>query len=114
MAAGHRGDLIGYVEADRRFHLDLLSLAGNARLVETVSDLRKRTRLYGLAHLAEQGRLVASAEEHLVLLDLLVAGDTDAVTALTRHHMHHVRGIWADLPERSDPPEPSDPLAPRP
>ncbi|MFE3938843.1 GntR family transcriptional regulator, partial [Streptomyces goshikiensis] len=39
-------NLIGYLEADRRFHLTLLALAGNDRLVETVGDLRKRSRLY--------------------------------------------------------------------
>src|SRR3954463_6253791 len=33
------GDLIAYVEADIRFHLGLLALAGNAHLVEVVGDL---------------------------------------------------------------------------
>ncbi len=62
-------NLIGYLEADRRFHLTLLALAGNERLVETVGDLRKRSRLYGLTGLDEAGKLVSSAEEHLELLD---------------------------------------------
>lgn len=54
-------NLIGYLEADRRFHLSLLALAGNDRLVETVGDLRKRSRLYGLTGLDEAGKLVSSA-----------------------------------------------------
>jgi DNA-binding GntR family transcriptional regulator len=93
------GDLIGYVEADRRFHLELLSLAGNTRLVETVGDLRKRSRLYGLTQLAQRGQLLASAEEHLRLLDLLDGNDAGAVEALMRHHLCHVRGSWAGRPE---------------
>ncbi len=97
--AARQRDLLGYVEADRRFHLELLALAGNARLVETVSDLRKRARLFGLGRLAERDQLVASAQEHLALLDLLAAGDTGAVTRLMRQHLGHVRGIWADHAE---------------
>ncbi|GAA2479469.1 GntR family transcriptional regulator [Streptomyces thermolineatus] len=95
VAAAKAGDLIGYLEADRRFHLDLLSLAGNARLVETVGDLRKRSRLYGLADLAEAGALVASAQEHTELLDIMLTGDAEAAEAYTRRHLAHVRSLWA-------------------
>ncbi|MCI0387057.1 GntR family transcriptional regulator [Streptomyces sp. CNQ085] len=90
VAAARAGDLIGYLEADRRFHLDLLALAGNSRLVETVSDLRKRSRLYGLTELAEAGALVASAREHAELLDLMLAGDAAAAEEHMRHHLAHV------------------------
>ncbi|WP_031186865.1 FCD domain-containing protein, partial [Streptomyces sp. NRRL S-1896] len=68
-------------EADRRFHLALLGLAGNQRLVETVSDLRKRPRLYGLTALDERGELIPSAEEHLELLDVMLTGDVEAAAA---------------------------------
>lgn len=88
-------DLIGYLEADRRFHLTLLGLAGNDRLVETVSELRKRSRLYGLTGLDEAGKLVTSAEEHLELLDLMISGDVPAVEACMHRHLGHVRSLWA-------------------
>ncbi|MFK4102093.1 GntR family transcriptional regulator [Streptomyces sp. NPDC019531] len=89
------GDLIAYVEADTRFHLGLLALAGNAHLVEVVGDLRKRSRLYGLTPLVKSGRLLASAEEHLELLDALVARDEGAVHEVMTRHIGHVRGLWA-------------------
>ncbi|MGW8374779.1 GntR family transcriptional regulator [Streptomyces sp. ODS28] len=88
-------DLIGYLDADRRFHLALLLLAGNERLVETVGDLRKRSRLYGLTGLSEQDRLVASAEEHHELLDLILAGDRSAAEQCMARHLGHVRSLWA-------------------
>lgn len=88
-------DLIAYVEADTRFHLGLLALAGNAHLVEVVGDLRKRSRLYGLTALVEAGRLLASAEEHLELLDALIARDENAVREVMTRHLGHVRGLWA-------------------
>jgi DNA-binding GntR family transcriptional regulator len=93
--AAAAGDLVAYVEADTRFHLGLLALAGNAHLVEVVGDLRKRSRLYGLTALLEGGRLLASAEEHLELLDALTARDRNTVREVMTRHIGHVRGLWA-------------------
>ncbi|WP_438291173.1 GntR family transcriptional regulator [Streptomyces sp. HUAS TT7] len=88
-------DLIGYLDADRRFHLRLLGLAGNERLVETVGDLRKRSRLYGLTRLDERGELISSAQEHVELLDLMRSGDRPAAEACMARHLGHVRSLWA-------------------
>src|SRR6185436_16096063 len=89
------GDLIRYVEVDRRFHLALLALAGNRHLVEVVANLRARSRLYGLQELAERGELGRSAAEHEQLVDLVVAGDAAGAADLMRRHIGHVRGTWA-------------------
>lgn len=97
-------NLIGYLDADRRFHLQLLGLAGNERLVETVGDLRKRSRLYGLTRLDERGQLISSAEEHIELLDLMVAGDELAAEECMARHLGHVRSLWAQA--RDEPVEP--------
>lgn len=96
VAAASAGDLIAYVEADRRFHLGLLALAGNQHLVQVVSDLRKRSRLYGLNALVEHGLLESSAREHLELLDALLARDAQAVQSIMTRHLVHVRGLWAE------------------
>lgn len=99
VAAADRPDLITYIDADRAFHLELLARSGNRHLVDVVDDLRKRSRLYGLAGLAEKGVLVASAREHTQLLDLLAGGDAAAAENLMRRHLAHVRGAWAGRPE---------------
>ncbi|WP_369362919.1 GntR family transcriptional regulator [Streptomyces sp. CG4] len=96
VGAAAAGDLIAYVEADTRFHLGLLALAGNAHLVEVVADLRGRSRLYGLTALVQAGRLLASAEEHLQLLDALLERDEKAVHAIMTRHLGHVRSLWAE------------------
>ncbi|MCX4458429.1 FAD-dependent oxidoreductase [Streptomyces sp. NBC_01728] len=95
VTAAAAGDLIAYVEADIRFHLGLLALAGNAHLVEVVGDLRERSLLYGLNALVEAGRLQDSAEEHLELLDALMDRDPEAVRRVMTRHLGHVRGLWA-------------------
>lgn len=43
VASAQAGDLIGYIHADRIFHLRLLAFAGNGQLVEIVRDLRDQT-----------------------------------------------------------------------
>ena len=98
VTAASQGDLIGYLEADRRFHLALLALAGNEHLVAVVDDLRKRSRLFGLRELAEAGKLESSGQEHLELLDALIAGDEEAVRGCMAHHLSHVRTLWARQP----------------
>ncbi len=101
-ARAAKKDLIGYVEADRRFHLGLLAVAGNAHLVALVGELRARSRLYGLQQLAEHGTLVHSSREHEQLVDLLLTRQDQAAEALMRQHIGHVRGTWAG---RDDAPE---------
>ncbi|MEU7318429.1 GntR family transcriptional regulator [Streptomyces sp. NPDC007083] len=94
VASARAGDLVGFLEADRRFHLALLELAGNRRLVETVAQLRSHSRLYGLAGLAESGQLIESAEEHEVLLDLVLARDAAGAQACMRAHLGRLRTQW--------------------
>lgn len=94
-----RRDLIRYVEADRQFHLSLLALGGNQHLVDVVANLRARSRLYGLQELADRGELGTSAREHEQLVDLILQGEADAAAELMRHHIAHVRGVWAGAVE---------------
>lgn len=93
--AAAKGDLIGYLEGDREFHLTLLAGARNPRLVDIVDSLRTQSRLYALGDLAADGTLVASAQEHMALLDAVATGNGEAAADLMGHHLDHVRGSWA-------------------
>ncbi len=95
------GNLLDYIEADRRFHGTLIALAGNTRLAAIVDDLRARARLTALDSLAEHGDLEGSAHEHLEILDAIAAGDEQRVRALMDRHIRHTRGIWAGLSEET-------------
>lgn len=90
------GDLINYLDADRRFHLGLLEFSNNERLVTAIEGLRDQTRQYGLREMTVKGTLVASAEEHLAILDALVAGDAEKVRELMQQHLRHIIGDWAE------------------
>jgi DNA-binding GntR family transcriptional regulator len=89
------GDLVGYVNADREFHLRLLGAAGNRRLVGIVEELRAQTRLYGLSALVASGRLVDSAQEHVEMCDLIAAGDAKKLKRLMTTLLGHTRRVWA-------------------
>lgn len=97
--AAQAEDLPAYLAADNDFHLFLLEGYGNRLLVETVNDLRHRTRLYGLDGLVHTGKLVDSALEHVELVGAIGTGRADEAEKLMRHHLSHVRGIWANKPE---------------
>lgn len=93
------GDLTAYLAADREFHLSMLRITGNTRLVEIVSSLRSQTRLFGLPPLVAKKALGASAREHRQLLGLLTKRDIDAGQELMRRHLRHIRGSWAGREE---------------
>lgn len=92
--AAKRGDLIRYLDWDRRFHVELISTAGNPRLTDLVDRLRRQARLFGLKELADTGHLLASAEEHRGMLQCLVDGDVATAEARMTRHIGHTRGLW--------------------
>lgn len=95
LQAARDGDLLAHLQADREFHAGLLQAAGNPVLTDIVLRLRDRSRLYGLAPLAEADRLAESAAEHDLILDLLVEGRESELRATLTRHLAHVRAEWS-------------------
>lgn len=100
--AASEGDLIGYLDYDRRFHMELLSQLGNNRLTESVDRVRRQTRLFGLDQLLESGRLVQSARENHSLIDSMRARDFAGTENLISSHIKHTRGLWVGARRGSD------------
>jgi DNA-binding GntR family transcriptional regulator len=99
--AARRGDLTTFVELDRRFHLGLLGLLGNGRLVDAVARLRDQVRMQGLRKLADQGELTQSGEEHIAIVAAIEANDPELTARLMERHLLHSRGIWAGRSEEA-------------
>jgi DNA-binding GntR family transcriptional regulator len=98
--AAAEGNVVEYLDADRRFHVELVSAIGNSRLTDLVDRLRRQARLFGLKDLAASGRLMTSALEHRLLLDALRVRDIQATEDLMRAHIGHTRGLWAGRDDR--------------
>lgn len=94
-----KGDLTTYLEADRAFHEAVNAHSDNPRLTSLISQLRKETRLPGLARMLATEELSMSAAEHHELLDLLEAGDGEKAEAVMNRHIGHVIGWWAGRDE---------------
>ncbi len=93
-------DIPAYLEADVDFHLSLLKLTGNRRLVEMVRDLRQQTRMVGLVNMVGTEELSSSAAEHHQLMDRLENGDGRGAEQLMHAHIEHVLGWWNGRVER--------------
>lgn len=93
--AASQEDFLHYIELDTRFHLDFLTLHGNARLVREVRDLRGRSRLFGLEEMSDGGTLVPLAQEHEQMVEAALAGDGLRMQELVDQHIDHVRKEWA-------------------
>ncbi|MET9710628.1 GntR family transcriptional regulator [Nocardiopsis alba] len=98
-ATAAAGELQEFIATDTDFHLRLLSIAGNGRLVEEIRRLRGMSRLSALRRLYEEDRLGATAQEHHDLLDLIEAREVSGAEELMRRHLGHVRGVWAGREE---------------
>ncbi|WP_216589133.1 GntR family transcriptional regulator [Streptomyces brasiliscabiei] len=97
--AARDGDLTSFLDLDRQFHLGLLELLGNRRLVTVVGQLRDQARMQGLQKLADQGELTRSGEEHIDIVDAIESGERELAAELMRKHLAHSRGIWAGRTE---------------
>ncbi|MEO6943626.1 MAG: GntR family transcriptional regulator [Lacisediminihabitans sp.] len=93
-----KSELAEFIEADRAFHLGLLALHGNKRLVELVSELRSQTRMVNLARMTHSRELAEVAQEHHRMLDLLAEKDADGLDTLMRQHLEHVIDWWETKP----------------
>jgi DNA-binding GntR family transcriptional regulator len=103
-AAADRNDVPAFLLADRDFHMGLLQLAGNQRMVEIVGGLRDQTRLVGLRSLAAADALQSSAPEHRPILEAVRARDVAEAERVMMFHLEHTRGVWAgrDEPPHTD------------
>lgn len=88
-------DIVGHVAADLRFHLALLNLWGNDEITESVRALRSRSRLAGLWSSGNHETMIASAHEHVLLLDLLRDRDAHAAAELMESHINRVTSLWS-------------------
>jgi DNA-binding GntR family transcriptional regulator len=93
--AARAADFSAFLDLDRRFHLGLLTLAGNPRVVDVVDQVLDQLRL-GAFH--EPGRgapLVEVATGHRDILAAVEAGDAGAVERAVRAHLRLTRSAWA-------------------
>jgi DNA-binding GntR family transcriptional regulator len=71
-----------FVMLDESFHLAVAEAAGNASLVELLRQVNERNRIVRMQDFLVRERIGATVEEHLAVVDALLAGDL-AIAELT-------------------------------
>jgi len=81
-----KDDLVGFLEADKEFHLALVRRTNNLHLMSIMENIRDYVSIFGLKVLAHPGRVQEVLREHQRILDALSRGDrNDAVKAVRDH-----------------------------
>jgi DNA-binding GntR family transcriptional regulator len=96
-----RGDVLALYELDGRFHERLWQLAEHGLLLELASQLRGRISHFLLAATSalDPEDLVAHAQSHAALADLLAGGDVEAAVVGMRRHIEVARDRIARSPQ---------------
>lgn len=71
-------------------YLSIARASGNNFFLRLISDLRQRTRMFGLRRIP--GRFSAGKTEHLAILDAMAAGDAKLIAQWMQRHIDQARG----------------------
>ena len=93
-AAVKAKDVLGYLESDRAFHLELVERAGNPLLSKLIMELRDGMRLYGIDSAAGRQRQAASVKEHYQFIELAASRDAKKIAALIDRHINDWKPVF--------------------
>ena len=82
-----KGDIQGYLAADRSFHKIMVSEAGNPLQTKLILQLRDDMRLFGVDSPEGLQRQHESVQEHYQMIDLAIRQDVEAIGALISRHI---------------------------
>lgn len=74
---------------DMRLHFILAEMAGSNLLLELIESLKVKTGMYDQGSIPD--RLVPGCEEHIALIDAVIAKEPDAASAAMKLHLSNVR-----------------------
>lgn len=96
-AALQSDNLIAWANADEAFHMDLVRLAGNARLSKIIGTFWDQVHRARMATLTLRPKPVRSNEDHRKLLDFVRDGDWQAARKLHREHRINAKTMLVNL-----------------
>lgn len=91
------GDVDAYYHDNERFHLAIYQASHNSFLCEETSAMHRRLGAYRRLQLRSRGRLKSSRDEHLGIIEAIVAGDSDLAAQRVHAHVIIQGEIFSDL-----------------
>ncbi|MHB1653302.1 MAG: GntR family transcriptional regulator [Desulfitobacteriaceae bacterium] len=83
------GEQTEFMNQDKMFHLFLVKLSKNSRLIQIVSNLSDHIYRLGISAITLEGRILESSDEHRAILDALVNGNIEAAKQYVSHHLEN-------------------------
>lgn len=93
-------DLDAWHVADQAFHRILFEAAGNDRLQQIILGLNSQMHRIRAGHLALEGRMDRSLEEHRALTEAILSGDGQAAEEAMHTHLQDLRDSVVNVLER--------------
>ncbi len=84
-------EALDFVTADEKFHLSLARVLENTYLVEALQDINDRLRFVRMAVPSDAHRVLASAGEHLMILEAIERKDVEAARRTVHRNISHSR-----------------------
>jgi DNA-binding GntR family transcriptional regulator len=91
----------GLVVIDENFHLRLAEAAGNPAVAQQLEVVNDRIRVVRMQNFVHALRIAVTTDQHLAILDVLIAGDPDAAVALMGAHLDEAMDQASDRAARA-------------
>ncbi|WP_330182758.1 GntR family transcriptional regulator [Nocardia sp. NBC_01503] len=91
----------GFVVVDEEFHIALLSASGNGELVRTLASINARIRHVRMYDFMVNNRVEVTIEEHLAILDAVLAEDLPHALVLLHRHIGESLDVVLDRVTRA-------------
>lgn len=95
-----RADLKAWAAADEQFHLQLVRLSGNTRLIQMVGQLWDQAHRARMLTLQLRPTPINSVKEHAALVDAIATGDGAEARRVHEDHRRRAGTMLVDLLDR--------------
>lgn len=91
----------GFVVVDEKFHVALLSAAGNAELVRSLQTVNARIRHVRMFDFMVNNRIEVTIDEHLAIVEAVLAGELPRARELLHRHIGESLDVVLDRVSRA-------------
>ena len=98
LAAANRGDVIAMSTANRKFHLAIFQLCGQARLISMIEQLWDSLDAYRAVFLGDSANRSSTSSEHSKMLQAVKNKDAkESIKLQASHRDHALKGILKQI-----------------
>ncbi|WP_235715419.1 GntR family transcriptional regulator [Halalkalibacter wakoensis] len=89
-----------FIEEDRRFHMYLVQLTNNSRLIQFIDNLSDHMLRLGIRAITRESRALETLEEHEQLIHALEKRSVDEAVKAMEHHIYQTQETLMNMLEK--------------